>query len=441
LSSTSPNQTKSDSFDLTPEQSKFVRSKKRYVGYISGVGAGKTFAGIARLVRNMTQWNPGEMGAVIAPTRTMVVDVIVNEMRELNLFDKGFTYKSSHSEEPGIHGPNDSRALILSADNSRTVERLKGLNLAWWWIDEEAEVPPRAREILMQRLRTGAYRNGFITTTPKGHNHTYDFFVGDHDTTVDTYGSGTIHESDNRLSITGVPTWANPHTPEDYHEDMDDLPDDIRAQEVKGEFVQIGGGVFSQDMLHWIDPEDVSDTIQRQTVVGVDPAATADTQKAEQRDSDFWGVTVADVHKSQDQILVTDTAQRRGMTLKEGVDWIQSICQACENPQLVVEANQSQRWLQQELSDRGLQAQPVNTTQNKEDKLIDLSIPVANGVIQFLDWPDESNPHDELISQMLSWPQTPHDDLMDSLALIVNHSSVGGTSIFSGSYGGDDDLW
>jgi hypothetical protein len=98
------------------------------------VGAGKTFAGIARLVRNMTQWNPGEMGAVIAPTRTMVVDVIVNEMRELNLFDKGFTYKSSHSEEPGIHGPNDSRALIISADNSRTVERLKGLNLAWWWI-------------------------------------------------------------------------------------------------------------------------------------------------------------------------------------------------------------------------------------------------------------------------------------------------------------------
>jgi len=199
------------------------------VGYVSGVGAGKTFAGIARMIRNMTYWNPGEMGAVIAPTRTMVIDVIVNELRELDLFEKGFTYKSAHTEEPGIHGPNGSRALILSADNKRTVERLKGLNLAWWWIDEEAEVPPRAREILQQRLRTGEYRNGFITTTPKGKNHTWEFFV-DRDTQQYSHGEGAVYESDERLAITGVPTWANPHTPADYHEDMDDLPDEIRAQ-------------------------------------------------------------------------------------------------------------------------------------------------------------------------------------------------------------------
>jgi len=29
--------------------------------------------------------------------------------------------------------------------------------------------------------------------------------------------------------------------------------------------------------------------------------------------------------------------------------------------------------------------------------------------------------------------------LMDSLALVVNHSNLGGTSIFGGSYGGDDE--
>jgi phage terminase large subunit-like protein len=42
---------------------------------------------------------------------------------------------------------------------------------------------------------------------------------------------------------------------------------------------------------------------------------------------------------------------------------------------------------------------------------------------------------------MLSFPDASHDDLMDSLALVVNHSNLGGTSIFGGSYGGDDDEW
>jgi hypothetical protein len=117
----------------------------------------------------MLEWNVGELGAVVAPTRTMVQDVIINELRDLGIFEWGWDYASSQASEPGILAPNGSRALVLSADNTRTVERLKGLNLAWWWIDEEAEVPPRAREILMQRLRTGTYRNGTILS--ERHNH------------------------------------------------------------------------------------------------------------------------------------------------------------------------------------------------------------------------------------------------------------------------------
>ena len=156
---------------------------KRYYGYISGVGAGKTFAEIVRTIHNMTEWNIGEMGAIIAPTRQMVVNVIIPEMRELGLFDgeESWTYKSSASDKPGIHTPSGSRALILSADNRKTIERLRGLNLAWVWIDEKTAVPKRAQQIAMQRLRTGEYRNLYVTTTPKGKDDTYDFFVGDVD--------------------------------------------------------------------------------------------------------------------------------------------------------------------------------------------------------------------------------------------------------------------
>ena len=387
LSLTSKSQATSKEFNLTPEQSLFAQTEKRYVGYVSGVGAGKTFAGISRCLRNMLEWNPGEMGAIIAPTRTMVVDVIVNEMRNLNLFEKGFEYASAHTEEPGIHGPNGSRALILSADNKRTVERLKGLNLAWWWVDEEAEVPPRAREILMQRLRTGEYRNGFITTTPKGKNHTYEFFVGGKETDEYSYGSGHVYESDNSLAITGVPTWANPHTPDDYHEDMEDLPEEIRAQEVEGRFVEVSGGVYTADMFEWIDADRIADTVQ--PMIGVDPAVQADSKRAQDVDSDFWAVTLAYWYPNHSELYVADTAQKRGMTLQEGVSFIQSIVNEVESPQVVVESNQSQRWLQQELADKGVNAIPVQTTRNKEEKLIDMSIPISNGTVKFIDWRED----------------------------------------------------
>jgi len=437
LSSTSKSQTNLTEFDFTPEQSLFVKNKSRYSGYVSGVGAGKTFGGIGRTLRNMTEWNPGEMGAIVAPTKTMVIDVIINEMRDLGLFDRGFEYKSAHTEEPGIHGPNGSRALVLSADNKRTVERLKGLNLAWWWIDEEAEVPPRAREILMQRLRTGNYRNGFITTTPKGKNHTWEFFVRDVATDTYEYGSGTVFESSDTLAITGVPTWANPHTPDDYHEDMEDLPEEIRQQEVEGLFVEIGGGVFQGEMFNWKPHEEIRGTLS--PIIGVDPAATADSQAAEERDSDFWGVTVAYPDPNHGEVYVADCIQQRGMTLKEGVALVEKVAKNCKKPKLVIEANQSQRWLQQELADRGLNAVPVQTTRNKEDKIIDLSIPISSGVVKFVDW-DEPR-FDELHQQMLAWPESNHDDMIDSLALVVNNSDVHTSqSIFGGSYGGRD-LW
>jgi len=203
---------KSNSIAFTPTQfqDQFLRGDKRYVGFISGVGAGKTYAGIIRTFLNMEQWNPGEMGAIVAPTRQMIVNVIIPEMRELGLLNR-WEYNSSYSDEPGLHAPNGSRALLLSADNKKTIERLRGLNLAWAWIDERTAVDDRAKEILMQRLRTGEYRNLYETTTPKGRDGTYEFYVQHDGTEKKEFGRATAYEGDDRLAIVGVPTDANPN--------------------------------------------------------------------------------------------------------------------------------------------------------------------------------------------------------------------------------------
>lgn len=228
-----------------PEQEPFLRTDKKYYAFVSGVGAGKTVAGIIRCIANVEQWNPGEMGAIVAPTTTMIKDVILPEMRELGLLDH-WTYKSAHTDEPGLHAPNGSRVLILSANNRRTIERLRGLNLAWWWIDEKTEVPRRAQQILQQRLRVGNYRNGFVTTTPKGFDDTYDFFVGDVDGEMKEYGEADIYEADDRLSLLRVPTHANPHTPDDFKEQMDkDHEGQTYEQEVLDDFTKFEGLVYS----------------------------------------------------------------------------------------------------------------------------------------------------------------------------------------------------
>ena len=425
---------------LTDYQDEFLRADKRYLGFVSGVGAGKTYAGIVRTFLNMEVWNAGEMGAIVAPTRQMVINVIIPEMRELGLLDN-WTYNSSYSDEPGLHAPNGSRALILSADNKKTIERLRGLNLAWGWIDERTAVPDRAKEILMQRLRTGNYRNLFETTTPKGRDGTYEFYVERDDVEETKFGEATIYDSDDRMAIVGVPTRANPELPEDYQEAMvQDMPEAIRQQEVEGLFVEVGGGIFQRDMFNWVPDDEIKPIME--PVITVDPAVTADAALAEENDTDYWAVTVGQIHPNTGRIYVIDAIQERGMTLHEGCEWIEQIyaytrSETGKSPGLMVEANQAQSFLVDELNDRGLSVQSIQSKQNKEDKIIDMSIPITTGRVRFVEYGDDR--FDELISQMLAWPDTQHDDLCDSLAMLIRHAPIP-TQVHSGSYN-DRELW
>lgn len=431
--------------DTFAPQTKFVdqSQSKRYYAYISGVGAGKTYAGIVRSLMNMTRWNPNTMGAIIAPTRQMIVNVIIPEMRSIGFFDSaGWEYRSAYSDQPGIHTPQGSRALLLSADNQRAVERLRGLNLSWVWIDERTAVPARAQEIAMQRLRIGEYRNLFITTTPKGKDDVYDFFVDDVDTREIEREYGTIYEADDRRAIVGVPTDANPFTPDDYKTAMaQDMPDQIRQQEVEGKFVEIGSGVFTLDMLSYVHLVDMDESWNLNYQLGVDPAVQADSQQARANDSDYWAISLIAIRPSSGQIYAIDQKRKRGMTLQEGIEWISDVASQVPSPDLYIESNQSQRWLQQELSNAGLSTTPVQSTRNKEDRLIDLSIPLENDRVVFVNHGRNStpeNPDDRwsgLQDELLAFPDGSHDDLLDSLFLAVDNASTSTQALTGDMYG------
>jgi phage terminase large subunit-like protein len=440
-----------DTAEPYPEQWPFLERNKRFYGFISGTGAGKTFAGVYRLWLNATLWNPQSMGAIIVPDRGMFVDNIKPLLEEFNLLEK-WEYNSVYTDEPGLRTETDQRILILSADNQRQIERIKGKNLAYWWMDEEAEIPPRAREIAEQRLRVGTYPNGFITTTPDGFNHTYDFFVDDIDSK--TYPSkerypdceyGQIYESTSRLAIVGVPPEANPKMrPEDIAAMRRSLPEQIVAQELQGEFIEIGAGLYSRNTFTFVDSDTLSADKTYTYLVGVDPAVTADANRAEDADSDYWAATLCALDRVNETLYAVDTKRERGMTLTQGAEWVAAIAQQA-NARVLVESNQAQRWLAQELQDYNLQIQQVQSTANKEDKLIGMSIPIENDLVQFVNHEyDERLGYDPrwqpLVQEALAFPEGSHDDLLDSLNLVVDNTSIHNSAVLpTEMYGKNDE--
>lgn len=298
------------------EQEPFLWDRHRYYGFISGVGAGKTATGVIRTAINAEVWNPGEMGAIVAPSASHIKKAIFPIMRKFGLRER-WEYNSPQAEEPGFITPEGGQIFVLSASDEKTTERISNLNLAFWWIDEARETTKRARDILRERLRVGQYRNGCITTTPWGFDHNYDFFKGDpeEDEELESYGWGdyeptTIYEGyDDRLCVAHVPSWANPHNPKDFREEMRNLPEDIRQQQAEGLFVEFKGRVYP-----WFDrKKHVVDEVKsnyRQVFYGLDWG----------RRNPFCILAVALTNRNEYAVL--------DMVYKTGLDYDQQVAEA-----------------------------------------------------------------------------------------------------------------
>jgi len=226
-----------DTLSPYSQQYRFLQREKRYYAFISGVGAGKTAAGCLRTHKNIRDWNPGESGFIVAPTVPSLRNTIIPELRKWGLIDSAEFNRS----EKRLEYPSGSTIYLDSADNDRKIERLRGPSISWFWIDEAANVDKRAWDILVGRLRTGGYRNGFITTTPKGQNWVYERFVDGN--------------RENVQALTGIESTTNPHLPDDYADITDEYEGRFYEQEVEGKFVGFEGLVYP-----WFDNGNLVDS-------------------------------------------------------------------------------------------------------------------------------------------------------------------------------------
>lgn len=275
MSTTSDRGGAGSTFRATPAQTVFVDDKNDETAYVGGVGSGKTASGVIRAKRHVEEWNPGVQGAIVSPTVPMLRNVIVPELRKWGLLDRaGVEYKSSENR---IEYPNGSTVILESANNNRKIERLRGLNLAWAWMDEAAFHKDKVHSILNDRLRVGEYRNLFATTTPRGFNWVYDAF-GDIDGDEEELPDGRVVRSHSTTSILGVSTRSNPANPDDYIERQErQRSGEAFEQEIEGKFVSFEGLVYK-----WFDDDNRRQTDELpeaydQTIYGIDWGGSAPT--------------------------------------------------------------------------------------------------------------------------------------------------------------------
>ena len=174
---------------LNPRQSRFARSPARYVGFVGGVGSGKTFTMLARGLEWQMQPVPkgayhGPRGACLAIHHRELDDVVLPEFFEM-VEGTGILVKYIKSQRKAIvrnprypEGPF-GEILFRSLNNPNW---MRGLQLSWFAIDEARNVPASAWNILVGRLRQPGYNHGgWLATTPNGFDWVYDRFHEDGD--------------------------------------------------------------------------------------------------------------------------------------------------------------------------------------------------------------------------------------------------------------------
>jgi phage terminase large subunit-like protein len=211
---------------LNPIQLQFVYCDARFSFYVGGIGAGKTFAGAVRAILRAA-WNPGSLGVIGAPTYPMLRDTTQRTVFEL--LPEWLLHRFIETQQH-LWLTNGSEVLFRSLDEPN---RLRGLNLAWFWLDEAPLCGHYAWEVLKGRLRQRGFEpSAWATGTPKGR----DGFAREFE--LAPLPGHALFRASTRINAHNLPPG--------YIEDLG-YTGAFAAQEIEGQFVAFEGLVYTFD--------------------------------------------------------------------------------------------------------------------------------------------------------------------------------------------------
>jgi hypothetical protein len=158
-----------------PSQERFYHVAAKYKGFSGPVGSGKTHALCYEALR-AAQRNPGCTGFIGGPTYPHLYDVTIPTMVGI-LEEQHVPFRLWEGSRPRIYLKRP-RVLIIFR-STENPNRLRGLNLAWFGIDELTYCRQEAWKVLCQRIRHPKAKSleGFAVWTPKGFDWVYQNFI------------------------------------------------------------------------------------------------------------------------------------------------------------------------------------------------------------------------------------------------------------------------
>ena len=227
-------------FNPLPKQDTFIFSESKFPAFIAGVGSGKTLAGCIRAVIHLLQ---GRTGMIVAPTYPMLRDITQRTLFEIL---DGMNLHYTYNKAEGVIQRGKAIVYLRSSDKP---DRLRGVNLAWAYLDEAALMREMVWKVILGRLRM-ANPCAWITTTPAGYNWVWQQWV---------------EMEDPNYEIIHATSRDNIYLPHEYIEDLvASYSEEFAQQEIEGEFVAFAGLVYKEFSRNYhIQDFDVPDSWQR----------------------------------------------------------------------------------------------------------------------------------------------------------------------------------
>lgn len=150
-------------FRATPSQSRFLRSRARFVFFVGGLGSGKTAVGAVKALMKIQE---GKSGLIVSPDYPHFSK---STWPEWSRWCPWHRVVEHHKTEKRMVFDTGAVVWYGGIDDP---DAWRGPNVNWFWFDEGARKRDRkAFDVLCGRIRIGRDPQGWVTTTPRGKHH------------------------------------------------------------------------------------------------------------------------------------------------------------------------------------------------------------------------------------------------------------------------------
>lgn len=222
------------------KQTKFLQASQRIAGFVGGRGCGKSRVGSLNVLKRAKH---GRFYMGVSDIYPRMEDSTIRDFLSLSR-RTGRLLNYNKVEHRATFRTEDGGKADIRFRAAEDPEAMRGPNISGLWIDEASLVPEQAYLLAIAMCREEGEAGWIaLTFTPKGARHwTYSTFfdeVGD-----PREESVLIHATSDE----------NPFLPPGYADFLrKKYGTQLARQEVSGEFVEIGGLMFSRDWFQLVD--------------------------------------------------------------------------------------------------------------------------------------------------------------------------------------------